>query len=397
MHSDPLKLLLLNINIHTENSFIKEGYIKIETGIIVEIGEAGVLSSKEGFEIFSLPDGATAIPGMIDVHIHGVNGADTMDGSKEALDIMTQTLPKEGTTSFLATTMTEKETNIEKALINAAKYMNAHQKPGQAEILGVHLEGPFINRDMAGAQPIDSIKRPNVDLFKKWQELSGNSIKLVTLAPELDQNHELIRYLATHDIIASVGHSNATFDQVSTSISAGVQHVTHLYNQMSGFHHREPGIVGAAFLQKELMVELIADGVHVSPEAVKIACNQISDQRILLITDSMRAKCLKDGQYELGGQTVTVGNGGAYLNESTLAGSVLKMIDAFKNIQAFTDCSIKSAIKMTSENPAKQLNIFDRKGSLEAEKDADIVILDEELEVYMTICRGRIAYIKQEE
>jgi N-acetylglucosamine-6-phosphate deacetylase len=161
---------------------------------------------------------------------------------------------------------------------------------------------------------------------------------------------------------------------------------------MSGFHHREPGIVGAAFNRRELMVELIADGIHVRPEAADIAFQQITEDRMILITDSMRAKCLKNGQYDLGGQMVTVKDGMALLDEDTLAGSVLEMKAAFKNIREFTGCSMEQAIKITSENPAKQLGVFSRKGSIASGKDADLVILDEQMDVYMTICRGEIAY-----
>ena len=166
---------------------------------------------------------------------------------------------------------------------------------------------------------------------------------------------------------------------------------------MSGLHHREPGIVGASFLRQELMVELITDGIHVCPEVIQLAFNQITDDRLILITDSMRAKCLKNGQYDLGGQMVTVKDGKALLDEDTLAGSVLKMKDAFSNIQSFTTGDMRSAIKMTAENPAKQLNIFDRKGSLAPRKDADIVLLDENKDVFTTICKGKIAYIREDD
>ena len=394
MTSNTERLLILDGNIYGEDKVYEKGYIKVENGMIIEMGERSRLTDSEEYKVISLPHGYSVVPGMIDIHIHGVNGADTMDATREALDTMTGTLPKEGTTSFLATTMTEGSEAIEKALKTTADYMSNHQKDGQAEILGLHLEGPFINPDRAGAQPLNRIQKPSVDTFKRWQSLSQNHIKLVTLAPELDEDYELIRYLKENRIIASVGHSSATFDEVGEAIRAGLSHVTHLFNQMTGLHHREPGIVGASFLRKELMVELISDGIHVRPEVTQLAFNQITDERLILITDSMRAKCLKNGQYDLGGQMVTVKDGKALLDEDTLAGSVLKMKDAFTNIQEFTTSTMKSAIKMTAENPAKQLNVFDRKGSLAPRKDADIVILDENKDVYTTLCKGKIAYIR---
>ncbi|CAN7243339.1 N-acetylglucosamine-6-phosphate deacetylase [Rossellomorea sp. LjRoot5] len=397
MTSNIEKLLILNGTIYAEDTVYEKGYIKIENGMITEMGERSPLTDTEGYKVISLPHGYSVVPGMIDIHIHGVNGADTMDATREALDTMTGTLPKEGTTSFLATTMTEGSEPIEKALKNTADYMANHQKDGQAEILGLHLEGPFINPDRAGAQPLDRIQKPSVDTFKRWQALSQNHIKVVTLAPELDDDYELIRYLKANGIVSSVGHSSATFDEVGEAIDAGLSHVTHLFNQMSGLHHREPGIVGASFLRQELMVELISDGIHVRPEVIQLAFNQITDERLILITDSMRAKCLKNGQYDLGGQMVTVNDGKAMLDEDTLAGSVLKMKDAFSNIQSFTTSDMRSAIKMTAENPAKQLNVFSRKGSLAPLKDADIVLLDENKDVYTTICKGKIAYIREDD
>ncbi|MGM0846045.1 MAG: N-acetylglucosamine-6-phosphate deacetylase [Bacillota bacterium] len=388
-------VLINNVKIYAENGVLQSGYIKIQEGFILEVGYTEQLHDKKGYNVIECEEGWIMVPGMIDLHIHGVCGADTMDSTPEALDIMTAALPKEGTTSFLAATMTEQPARIEDALLNTARYMKERNEAGKAEILGIHLEGPFINKKRAGAQPLHAIQKPNIPLFMKWQEISENTIKLVTLAPEEDQNYELTQYLKKNDIIVSAGHSDATYEQILQAIEKGISHVTHLFNQMSGLHHREPGIVGAAFHRSDLMVELIADGIHVNPEVVHIALNQITSNRMILITDSMRAKCLRDGQYDLGGQTVYVKNGMATLNNSTLAGSVLKMNDAFKNIQLFSNCTIRDALKMTSENPARELNCYHRKGSITTGKDADLVLLDKDLNVMMTICKGKIAYQKE--
>ncbi|WP_375540492.1 N-acetylglucosamine-6-phosphate deacetylase [Rossellomorea marisflavi] len=334
MNSKPI--ILLGGTIYGEDGVIQEGYMKIEDGSISSMGSKQELHSMEGCEVVQVPTEYSIIPGLIDVHIHGANGSDTMDATKESLDVMTAILPAEGTTSFLATTITEKRAVIEDALKNVRDYMERHQHAGQAEILGIHLEGPFINPGRAGAQPVQSILKPDLEAFMKWEQLSGGTIKLVTLAPELDGDHALISYLRSKGIVASAGHTSATYEQMENAIDAGLSHVTHLFNQMSGLHHREPGVVGAAFARPELMVELIADGVHVKPEVVNIAYRQVTDERFILITDSMRAKCLKNGQYDLGGQMVTVKDGMALLDPDTLAGSVLKMNHAFTNVQDFT-------------------------------------------------------------
>ncbi|MBT2737453.1 N-acetylglucosamine-6-phosphate deacetylase [Bacillus sp. ISL-7] len=389
-------ILLKRIQVYAEDILIENGFIKINNGKIVEIGSMEELENENEFEVIELPGHYKAIPGLIDVHIHGVNGADTMDATKEALDTMVTALPKEGTTSFLATTMTQEGKQIENALINAAQYIEKQKPNGKAEILGLHLEGPFVNAKRAGAQPIQHIIDPDLALFQKWQNLTNGNIKLVTLAPERPGGLEMIRYLKSNGIIASIGHTDATFDEVDQAIDAGANHVTHLFNQMRGLHHREPGVVGAAFLRDELKAEIIVDGVHVRPEMVKLAFKQKQSEGLILITDSMRAKCLKNGKYDLGGQEVTVRNGKAVLEDGTLAGSILKLGHAVKNIIAYTSCPLEDAIEMASVNPAKQLNMYDRKGSIAVGKDADIVILDEQLEVYMTLCHGAIAFNREE-
>jgi N-acetylglucosamine-6-phosphate deacetylase len=389
-------ILLKGIQVYSEGIIIENGFIKIIDGKIVEIGSTEELEKDNEFEVIELAGQYKAIPGLIDVHIHGVNGADTMDATKEALDTMVTALPKEGTTSFLATTMTQEGKQIENALLNAGQYIEKQQPTGKAEILGLHLEGPFVNSKRAGAQPIQHIIDPDLALFKEWQSLTKGNIKLVTLAPEQPGGLDMIRYLKANGIIASIGHTDATYDEVNEAIDAGANHITHLFNQMRGLHHREPGVVGAAFLRDELKAEIIVDGVHVRPEMVKLAFKQKQSEGLILITDSMRAKCLKNGKYDLGGQEVTVKNGKAVLEDGTLAGSILKLGHAVKNIISYTGCSLEDAIEMASVNPAKQLNIYDRKGSIAVGKDADIVILDEEMEVYMTLCRGALAFKREE-
>lgn len=390
------EILLKGSLIYTDNGILEEGYIRIRNQKIIEVDKLDQLHNIEELRIIDVPANYHIIPGFIDVHIHGVNGADTMDASKEALETMIDVLPREGTTSFLATTITQASEQIEKALINAGEFIEQQPNRGKAEILGIHLEGPFVNEAKAGAQPLEHIIDPNLDLFKRWQIQSKGNIRLVTLAPELPGGLELIRYLRETGVIASIGHTNAAYEEVQDAIKAGANHVTHLFNQMSGLHHREPGVVGAAFLHDELKAEIIVDGIHVRPEMVKLAFKQKQSKGLLLITDSMRAKCLKNGIYDLGGQAVTVKGEKAFLSNGTLAGSILKFSDSVLNMLEYTGCSLTEVVEMASINPAKQLNVYDRKGSIAVGKDADIVILDNKNEVYMTFCRGELAYKKED-
>ncbi|MDQ0199019.1 N-acetylglucosamine-6-phosphate deacetylase [Neobacillus ginsengisoli] len=368
-------------------------YIYIENGKIQEIGPINEVPSRfQDADKIEIPIEQTVVPGFIDVHIHGAAGADTMDATPEALTTVAKALPAEGTTSFLATTITQKHENIEKALANVADYCSKENDPGKAEVLGVHLEGPFINVKRAGAQPKEYIIDPDIELFQRWQQLAAGKIKLVTVAPELENGTDFVRYLDENGVIASIGHSDAIYEEVETAVKAGAKQVTHLFNGMRGIHHREPGVAGSALLFKELMVELIADGIHVRPEIIKLVIDSKGADGMILITDAMRAKCLKSGIYDLGGQDVSVADGRALLADGTLAGSILKMNDSLKNTIEFARVSLVNAVQMASVNPAKQLNVFDRKGSIAPGKDADFTILTNNYQVDLTICRGEIAY-----
>lgn len=390
-------ILLKGVRVYTESQIIENGYIKMEDQRIMELGKVDQLADTTGYEVIEVPADYYVVPGFIDVHIHGVNGADTMDATKEALETMAAALPREGTTSFLATTITQEPTQIEKAIKNAGEYIENQEAQGKAEILGIHLEGPFVNAKRAGAQPIQYIIDPDLALFKKWQNVAKGTIKLVTLATERPGGLEMIRFLKENGVVASMGHTDATYDQVNDAIEAGASQVTHLYNQMRGLHHREPGVVGAVFLRDELKAEMIVDGIHIHPEMVNLAYKQKKSAGLILITDSMRAKCLKKGKYDLGGQEVTVGDGKAVLADGTLAGSILKLGHAVKNMLSFTGCTVQEVVEMASVNPAKQLNIYHRKGSISIGKDADIVILNNEMDVVMTFCRGKLAFKKEGE
>ncbi|MEW9671165.1 N-acetylglucosamine-6-phosphate deacetylase [Ammoniphilus sp. 3BR4] len=382
------RLVLRGARIYGEEDVIEQGYLVVDKGRITEIGRG----ERELPNEVQLPTDWTIIPGMIDVHIHGAAGADTMDATPESISTMAEALPAEGTTAFLATTMTQEEVFIEQALKNVAFYIEEENQLGKAEVLGIHLEGPFISPKRAGAQPVEAIRLPDVALFRKWQELARGHIRLVTLAPEREGGLELAAHLKETGVVASIGHSDATYEEAVEAVKAGVCHATHLFNGMRGLHHREPGVVGAVLLHKEITTELIADGIHVRPEMLDLTFRQKTSEKLILITDAMRAKCLGDGTYSLGGQAVQVANGQAVLEDGTLAGSIVKMRDAAIHMMSATRCDLRDIVRMTSENPAKQLGLFDRKGSLRPGKDADLVVLDEQLRVKMTYCRGKLAY-----
>lgn len=352
-----------------------------------------------GAHIAEPPDGAITgldlppdwhiVPGFIDAHIHGAMGDDVMDADAAGLARMATYLPQEGTTAFLGTTMTGPVTRIEAALKALADFQGA---PGAAEMLGVHLEGPFVNPAKAGAQPADHMIKPDVALFERWQEASGGRIRVVTLAPEQPGGAALVAHLASQGVRASIGHSCCSAAQAERAIAMGANRGTHLFNAMNGLHHREPGAVCALLTHPDARAEIIADGLHVTPAMVKLAWLAGGRGRLMAITDAMRAKGLGDGDYELGGQPVTVANGEARVASGSLAGSVLTFDAGFRNLLAFTGCGMADAVAMTSTNAAKDLGVEDRKGALNAGWDADLVVLDAELNVRMTVCRGRVAH-----
>lgn len=388
-------LVLIGMNAIVEKTVIADSFIKISDGKIIEVGNQSEYLSHDEFKEVRLSSNLYASPGFIDIHIHGLNGSDVMDASSDALENMAKTLPQEGTTSFLATTITQDSAGIEAALENVKGYSLDTGLAPSSELLGIHLEGPFISPNRAGAQPLAHIKDPDIATFIKWQELSGDRIKAVTLAPEEDGGIKLVKHLHESGVIPSIGHSDALYHVMTEAIRSGASHVTHFYNGMRGIHHREPGVVGAGLAHDELFLELIADGIHVHPAVVKATYHTKGPERIILITDSMRAKWLEEGEYELGGQKVKVSGNTALLEDGTLAGSLLKMNEALRNMKDFTSCSLPELVQMASSNPAKQLKIWDRKGSISVGKDADIVILDGNLNVLLTLCKGVVTFSKE--
>ncbi len=321
--------------------------------------------------------------GFIDIHIHGSGGADIMDARPETLETISSTLLQTGATSFLATTMTMSTEAIDNALQNIQMHK---ENVSGARILGIHLEGPFINADKHGAQDKKYVQKPNMELIKNYI----NEIKMITIAPEVEGAEDFVKDLTKEypHIILSIGHSDSSYEKSKESFSWGVSHATHLFNAMNTYHHREPGIVGAVF-DSDVTCDIIADLVHTHPSALELV-HKVKGDRLILITDAMRAGCMKCGSYDLGGQTVTVSNGKAVLADGTMAGSVLKLNEALLNMTKHTSMTRIEAVNSVTKIPARILGL--KKGQLKEDYDADIVIFDEDFSIISTIVAGEIKY-----
>ena len=342
-------------------------------------------------EVIELPENAIVIPGFVDEHIHGAGGSDGMDGTVEDIAIIANTVALEGTTSFLVTTMTQSKENILKAMQAVKAYREADKKEG-ARVVGIHLEGPFIAAAHKGAQPLEYVKAPDIATFDEYNAASGNAIKIVSLAPEVEGADELIRHLKANGVVASIGHSGAKYADVKKAVESGAGNVTHTYNAQTALHHREIGVVGSAMLIDELNCELIADTIHVSVPAMQLLVKNKPLDKLTLITDAMRAKGLPDGVSELGGQTVYVKGGEARLEDGTLAGSVLRMNRAVQNMVEKVGVPFTQAVDYATINPAKALGIDNEVGSIQVGKRADFTVLDENYDVIMTVRGGEVIY-----
>lgn len=342
-------------------------------------------------EAIELPVDAIVLPGFVDEHIHGAGGSDAMDGTLEDLAVIAKTVAGEGTTTFLATTMTQSPENITKALTAVKEYREKDEGAG-ARIAGVHLEGPFINVKFKGAQPLEYVVAPDIATFDEYNKASGNAIKIVTLAPEVDGAETFIRHLSEQNVVVSIGHSAATYEDIKKGVGAGAKNVTHTYNAQSPLHHREIGVVGSAMLVGELNCELIADTIHVSVPAMQLLAKNKKADKLTLITDAMRAKGIPDGVSELGGQTVYVKNGEARLEDGTLAGSVLRMNRALQNFVTKVGVSFEKAVDCATINPAKTLGLDKEIGSIKVGKRADFVVLNANYDVLLTVRDGKIVY-----
>ena len=327
-------------------------------------------------------EGGYLSPGFIDIHIHGAGGSDTMEGNREALENISKTIFQHGVTSFLPTTMTMNEIEVKKALDNIKKMKDEGLKGAQP--LGVHMEGPFINKKYKGAQSEENIQPPNLDLIENYFDI----IKIITLAPEVKGAKEFIKKIKENGITVSVSHSAAGYDKIKEAESWGLSHAAHLFNAMTGLHHRNPGIVGAV-LNGDLTAELIADYVHINPAVLELVTKTKELEKIILVTDSMEAGGLEAGEYSLGGQKVFVENGEAKLEDGTIAGSVLTLDKAVRNMLNATNLDINEIINMVTLNPAKRVGLDHKIGQLKEGLKADLVLLNKNLEVEKVYKEGK--------
>ncbi|NMB46982.1 MAG: N-acetylglucosamine-6-phosphate deacetylase [Firmicutes bacterium] len=371
---------------------VTPGTLVIEEGVITYAGPSAY--APKGIEPIFDAGGSYVTPGLIDIHVHGGGGGDAMDGTVTALEQMSQIFSRHGTTAFLPTTVTAAHGEILKAM--GAVKQAAEKGTGGAQVVGIHVEGPYISEKRRGAQNPAHIRLPSIEELEEIRQVGGPLLKLVTLAPEMEGALEVIRQLRSWGVTVAVGHSDASYDQVMAAHSWGANHICHIYNAMRGLHHREPGVVGAALTCDDFAVELICDGVHVHPAAMELVFRAKGPDKVILITDTMRAMGLPVGHYQLGGLKIDVSKEAARLTTGELAGSTLSMAKAVKNAMEMLGVSWPEAVRMASYNPAHAVNLGHRKGSLTVGKDGDIAVFDDQLNTLATIVAGQVVYQKDQ-
>ncbi len=384
-------MLTITGDIVTPNSVLKDGALTItDDSKIGEFSPRRALSPRSG-DIDAT--GLLVLPGFIDLHVHGGGGADFMHGTFDAVQQIVRTHARFGTTGLLATTLTGSRDDTDQAIIAARQFVVAGPAEGEARVFGIHLEGPYICAARRGAQPAEWVRPPDAEELARWIALSGQSIRQITLAPEIAGAEEVVRRARASGIIVSLGHTDATAAEAEWAIGWGASQATHVFNAMRGLHHREPGAVGAALARPGIVCEVIADGVHLDPLTVRLIVAAKGALGVVLITDAIEGTAMPDGAYTLGGQPVFVQNGTAAFADGTLAGSVLTMNRAFANVRRFAEVSLPDAARLSSGNAARQLGISERFGELSPGKSADITILHPDTgEVHWTVVGGRVAY-----
>ena len=374
-------MLIKNCNIIYLDK-IEYGSILIEKGKIKEINPKSIPNNLDIID----GSGLYLSPGFIDVHIHGAGGYDTMDGTFNAINEISKTIVKHGTTSFTPTTMTVSIEYINKSILSI-KEAKDNGTDG-AIVLGAHLEGPFINPKAIGAQNPNYLIEPTIENFNAMVKNAEDAVISITIAPEIPKAKELIKVLSKKGIVCSIGHTKATYEEALDGIKCGCSHATHLFNAMTGFTHREPGTVGAIF-DTYITTETISDGIHISYPSLRIAYKQKTSDKVLLVTDAMMACCMPDGMYALGGQDVVVKEGAARLLNGSLAGSILTLDKAVKNVYENTDMPLYEVIKMATLNPAKHCKVSHKKGLIKEGYDADLILFDEDINIKKVIVSGK--------
>ena len=398
--------------IFTPQEQLADSVILTENGRITAIGHRDEVKIPPG-AIDYVAAGMTVVPGFVDVHIHGAGGHDVMEATPAALDCITSTVARYGTTSILATTVTASVDETCRSLQGIAEYIRAHEKreniepniqpnversaeqqspaPGAAdlaaEILGIHLEGPFISKARRGVHPPDAIARPSVEILEKFRAASDGLIRIITLAPEIPGALDLIRYAVSHGIVAAIGHTDANFEQTQAAIQAGARHSVHFYNAMRPFSHRDPGVIGAILTEPDVTAEVIADGIHVAGPAIQVLLGTKGFDTVLLASDATAATGMPDGNFRLGNFEVIVKDGVCRNAEGKLAGSTLTLDRALRYIVAL-GVPLLDAVRMATILPARRISLAGKKGILAVGADADLVVLTPDLRVVGTMTRG---------
>ena len=376
-------MLIKNCNIIYLDK-IENGSVLIEDGKIKEINPTNPTTS----EVID-GKGLYLSPGFINVHIHGAAGHDVMDGTFEAVNEIAKCIAKNGTTAFTPTTMTVATSAIRKSMevIKEAKIKGTDG----AIVLGAHLEGPFISPAAIGAQNPTHLQKPDINTYMEMVGDCEDAVVSITIAPEVDGAKELIKELTSRGVVCSIGHTKATYEEAVHGIECGCSHSTHLFNAMTPFAHREPGVVGAIF-DTDITTETITDGIHISYPSLRVAYKQKTTDKVLLVTDSMMACCMPDGMYSLGGQDVIVSDGAARLKNGSLAGSILTLDKAIYNVYKNTELPLHEIVKMASFNGAKLCKVDDRKGLIKEGYDAELVLFDEDINIKTVLVNGKVIH-----
>ena len=381
------KLLITNCILFDDSDETQTTSILIENGLISQIGQ---ITPSEDCNILDA-QGKIIAPGFIDVHIQGAGGADVLDATPEALKSISQTCARFGTTSFLATTVFKpKQKN--RHLTVAAEFTN--HDLGGANLLGIHLEGPFISMPKKGMIQPDCICSPSTQTLDEIMKATNGTLSMMTIAPELPGSTKIIKLLQESNVIASFGHSSATYEQTIEGFNAGISHVTHCFNAMQSLHHRAPGPLTAIFQTENITAQIIPDGVHIHPAVLKLAYDILGPNRIIPITDGMQALGLGDGQFIYNDVEYESKNGTARYKDGTLIGTALGQSELLEKLTSFTGCPFEDAIRTVTQKPAELLGIDKRKGTISIGKDADLVLLDHNYNVYATIVAGKIVFQK---
>ena len=371
-----------NVKIFTEQHTFREGSIAIKDGLFAEPAEnPGKILDGQG---------CYAIPGLIDIHFHGCMGYDFCDGTQEALREIARYEASVGVTGMAPATMTLPAEQLEEILSNAAAFSaDSGKNPGEAELLGVNMEGPFISKHKKGAQDDTYIIPSDLELFHRFQRAAEGLVKFIAVAPEVEGALAFVDRVKDEAVV-SLAHTNADYDEALAAFQRGASHAVHLFNAMPPFGHREPGVVGAVADSHHVTAELICDGIHIHPSVVRAAFKILGENRIILISDSMRAAGMPDGTYTLGGQAVQVTRGRAVLVSSgALAGSASNLMECMKTSVKEMGIPLETAVACASENPAKRLGEYGRRGSITFGKKADLVLLDRDLNVKCVMKDGK--------